>query len=213
MDDIPRADGHGEIITPEDPRYDPSILGQWDEHAGPRPNQLWGYCANCQQGFRWSVSEQQWRPWPGGLSLLPHLSGEELDELHDALVLRRQQLEAIVPVAQNPQSRHEVNYKVRMLWSLQTAVAEARYRLWPKDGPFAPRMWGEAWSDLGAWVQAQLDTFEVAPGQASEGARLAFEAVKAKLDEMERSSSDEILALRTAAIEASRSEPGSAESS
>lgn len=213
MDEVPRAEGHGEIVTPDDPRYDPSILEQWDEYAGPRPNQLWGHCADCPQGFRWSVSEQKWRPWPGGLSLLPHLSDEELDELHDALVLRRQQLEGVVPKAQNPHTRSEVHYKVRILWSLETAVAEARYRLWPKDGPYAPRKWGEAWQELERWVDDQLHRLSngVMPADALPTATKALMAVKAKLDEMEASSSGEILALRTAAIEVLRSEPGSDE--
>lgn len=178
-----RDGGEHEIVSPEDDdRYDIGKFARYNDTAGPRPNILWSHCANCDQLFRWSVSDQQWRLWPGGLSLLPHLSDEELDELHTAVILRMQQLGAVVPVAQATGTRSEINYKLRILQSLDTAIQEARYQLWPRDGDHKPRAWGEAWKALEQWVDAQLEGI----GGSSQNdmtiaAAGAFRAVRSKI--------------------------------
>jgi hypothetical protein len=202
-----------DIVDPDDrTRYDRAVLSRYDETAGPRPNLLWSWCARCSQCFRWSVSDQEWRPWPGGLALLPHLNDEELDELHVAIRLRMEQLGRWVPVATNPSSRAEVNYKLRILQSLDTAVQEARYGLYPPEGPYEPRLWGEAWRTLEKWVQAQLDGINrSSPTDMGLGAGAAFEAMKAQLERMKAASSGELLARRRGEIDPSPPQPGSAD--
>jgi hypothetical protein len=202
-----------QVVDPEDPSYDPTPLTRYDETAGPRPNMLWSYCAKCGLGFRWSVHDQQWRPWPGGLALLPHLMDEELDELHTAVIRRMQELSQVLPVSQATGTRSEVHYKLRILMSLSTAVAEARYGLFPPEGPYEPRLWGEAWDRLETWLDGKIAIFEAAPGQAANGAALALGEVKAEMGRMRASDSEDLLARRIAELETSRPEPGSAESS
>lgn len=203
-----------DIVDPDDrERYDPSVLARYDETAGPRPNMLWSYCSRCAQGFRWSLSDQQWRPWPSGLSLLPHLDDEELDELHVAILRRKDELGGVVPLAQSPETRAELHYKARILQSLDTAVQEARYALFPPEGPYEPRMWGEAWRTLETWVQAQIDGIDrSSQNDMSRAAAAAFAAIQSKIADMRRSNSSDLLARRRAEIDLSRPEPGSAES-
>jgi hypothetical protein len=201
-----------QVVDPEDPSYDQSVLGRYDEAAGPRPNMLWSYCAKCQLGFRWSVHDQQWRPWPGGLSLLPHLSDEELDELLVAVIRRMDELGQVVGMAQNTASRTELHYKLRILMSLSTAVAEARYGLFPPEGPYEPRLWGEAWDTLGTWVDVQLAGIDrSSSNDMTDGAKAAFEAVRAEVGRMRASTSEDLLARRIAELETNRPEPGSAD--
>lgn len=201
-----------QVAEPGDPAYDHSVLGRYDETAGPRPNTLWSYCAKCQLGFRWSVHDQQWRPWPGGLALLPHLTDEELDELLVAVLRRMDELGQIIGLAQNTATRSELHYKLRILMSLNTAIAEARYGLFPPEGPYEPRLWGEAWDTLERWLDSKIAVFEAAPGQAAAGATLALGEVKAEMGRMRTSTSEDFMARRIAELETSRPEPGSAES-
>lgn len=189
-----------QVVDPEDPSYDHSVLRRYDDTAGPRPNMLWSYCAKCQLGFRWSVHDQQWRPWPGGLSLLPHLNDEELDELLVAVIRRMDELGQHIGLAQNTATRSELHYKLRILMSLSTAIAEARYGLFPPEGPYEPRLWGEAWDTLGAWLVTKLAVFEAAPGQAAAGAALVLGEVKAEMDRMRASGSEDLLASRIAEL-------------
>lgn len=202
------------VAEPGDPAYDRSVLARYDEAAGPRPNTLWSYCVKCQLGFRWSVHDQQWRPWPGGLALLPHLSDEELDELLVAIIRRMDELGQHIGLAQNTATRSELHYKLRILMSLSTAVAEARYALFPPEGPYEPRLWGEAWDKLDAWIGVQLRGIErSSSNDMTDGAKAAFEAVRAEMGRMRASTSEDFLARRMAELETSRPEPGSAESS
>lgn len=124
------ADGdYHVVLDPEDPNFDRAVLARYDAALGPRPNNLWSYCRKCEQGFRWSVLSQQWRPWPGGLGLLPHYTDEELDELAMAIVRRMDELGNVVPIAQATGTRREINYKLVILNSLLTSVAECRHHL------------------------------------------------------------------------------------
>lgn len=204
-----------DIVDPDNRElYDPSVLARYDATAGPRPNVLWSYCAKCSRAFRWSVSDQQWRPWPGGLSLLPHLSDEELDELHVAVVRRTQELGGVIAVASNPATRAEINYKLGILHSLDTAVQEARYGLFPPEGPYEPRLWGEAWKTLEDWVQVQIDGIDrSSQNDMSFAAAAAFAAIQSKIADMRRSNSGGLPARRSAEIDLSRPQPGSAEPS
>ncbi len=177
--------GAHDIVSPEDDaRYDPGMLARYDGAYGSRPNILWSYCAHCDQAFRWSVGDQQWRPWPGGLGLLPHLSDEELDELHTAVVIRMHQLGSIVPIAQATETRSEINYKLRILQSVDTAIQEARYQLWPPKGDYKPRAWGEAWKALETWVQEQLDINGESQDNRHLSAKAAYRAMHAKIQEL-----------------------------
>lgn len=200
-----------QVVDPEDPAYDRSVLARYDE---PRPNMLWSYCSKCGLGFRWSVHDQQWRPWPGGLGQLPHLSDEELDELLVAIGIRMDMLARPVPIASNPESRAELHYKLRILMSLSTAVAETRYGLFPPEGPYEPRLWGEAWDKLDAWIGVQLRGIDrSSSNDMTDGAKAAFEAVRAEMGRMRASTSEDFLARRLAELDTSRPEQGSAEPS
>lgn len=201
-----------DIVNPEEERYNPTRLLRYNESYGPRPNILWTYCAKCGQGFRWSVPDQQWRPWPGGLALLPHMSDEELDELAVAVVRRMDELGKPVQVASATGTRAELHYKLRILSSLRTAVQEARYQLFPPAGAYEPRMWGEAWDDFERWAKEQRARFEAGKGQAAEGALLAFDGVLAKLDQMRAANSAGLMRRRQDEIGSSRPEPTSDDS-
>lgn len=185
-----REGGEHEVVSAsvEDrERYDPTVLGQHDQWAGPRPNQLWGYCLKCLEGMRWSVGDQEWRPWPGGLALLPHLTDEELDELRDAVVRRCQELARVGQIAQGEGTREELAYKLRILMSLHTAVQEARYQLWPSEGTYAPRTWGEAWTVLDRWIDDQLAGIaQSSQNDTTVGAANAFHAMKQKIRGLEQ---------------------------
>jgi hypothetical protein len=126
---------HGEIIRQIDdngpnPRYDPSVLATCDHRPRPDP-MLWGYCVDCHQGFRWSVTAQQWRPWPGRLAKLPELTDEELDELHLTLLNQIRELNGIRGMCQNVETSQLLEYRLSILMSLNTAVQEARWGLFP----------------------------------------------------------------------------------
>jgi hypothetical protein len=179
---------HGEVLTPAHEGYNPDVLGIVNALDGPRPDpDLWGYCGDCRQGFRWSVSDQQWRPWPGGLGMLPHLQDEELEELYVAVVVRRQELAAVLEVSQNPETDQQLNYKIRILRSLETALSEARYQLWPPTGNHEPRAWGEAWEVLDQWLGDQLGGIQRSSAtERSEGAALAFSAVRGAVEKLRK---------------------------
>ena len=130
-----------------------------------------------------------------------------------AVIRRMQELSQVVPMAQAIGTRSEVHYKLRILMSLNTAIAEARYHLFPPEGPYEPRLWGEAWDTLERWIADKLEVFEAAPGQAAAGAALVLGEVKAEMGRMRASCSEDLLARRIAELETSRPEPGSAESS
>lgn len=130
---------HGEILTgaiEHRDRYDPSVLARYDPafHVGREPA-LWGYCADCELAFRWSVSFQQWRPWPGGMALLPHLTDEELDALHMAITAYGRELASVGVMSQNDSTTMQMIHVLGLLSSLDTAVQEARHGLWPVEGP------------------------------------------------------------------------------
>ncbi len=201
--------GEHDIVDPESTTYDPSILARYD---GPRPNRLWTYCSKCSQGYRWSVHDQQWRPWPGGLAMLPYLTDEELDELLVAVIRRTQELSQMLPMAWATGSKAELHYKLRILQSLQTAVAEARYGLFPPEGPYEPRVWGEGWNVLQRWIQVQLEGIErSSPTEAGMGATAAFSSMQAQIERMRTADSSEFLATLQAQITSSPPEPGSAD--
>jgi len=194
-------------------RYDPSVLEKYNEYSGPRPNQLWGYCAKCREGMRWSVADQQWRRWPGGLGQLPHLNDEELDELGDAVAMRMHMLGEFIGQAQNTDTRSEIHYKLRILQSLSTAIQEARYHLYPPEGTYAPRFWGEAWTTLSLWIEEQLAGIErSSQTQAGFGAVVGFVAVKRKIDELKRGGKAAgVEETQDAPGQSSRSQPGPAD--
>jgi hypothetical protein len=105
--------------------YDPEVLG-----TVPNPA-LWGYCPVCWLGFRWSITDQRWRRWPGSLAMLPMLDDEELEELYIAVTVRSHALRVAHAVADTEisglgQSRAEVTHHLALLRSLSTAIAEAR---------------------------------------------------------------------------------------
>lgn len=116
---------HGEVLTLADDRdkFDTSVLG-------PTPNDYqYGYCADCRQGFRWSVSLQRWRLFPGDVVVLPMLTDEELDVLGSAVSYSMEHYGGIEALAQSHGVTTEVRYLLGILNSLQTAITEARYSL------------------------------------------------------------------------------------
>lgn len=181
---------HDEVLTAaDDPdRYDPGVFAN---HVFTPPNDhQWGYCARCMQPFRWSVLDQRWRPWPSGLALLPRLTDEELEEIQAALKEKAAVFGDVVRDAQSPQTQSDVGYHLLVLNSLMTAAAEARYGLFPPEGPHAPRVWGEAWDVLERWLGEQLaGVARSSPVDATEGARQAFEATKRRIAELREEAS------------------------
>jgi hypothetical protein len=176
---------HGEVITADDDegRWDPEVFASY-QFLPPNQHQ-WGYCVDCRQPFRWSVPDQRWRAWPGGLAHLPQYTDEELEVLGSALSGQTAQISAALELSIAEGMRAELGYRRVLLQSLSTSVAEARYSLWPPEGPHEPRVWGEAWAVLAAWVEEQMAGIrQSSSNSAAQGALAAFAEVRDKLGEL-----------------------------
>lgn len=176
---------HGEVITADDDegRWDPEVFAEY--RLLPPNKHQWGYCMDCRQPFRWSVIDQRWRAWPGGLAALPLYTDEELEVLESAVLGQAAQMDAALENSQSEGMRAELAYRRALLNSLSTSVAEARYSLWPPEGPHEPRVWGEAWTVLAAWVTEQVAGIQRSSlNPPAQGALAAFMEMQEKLGEL-----------------------------
>lgn len=189
---------HGEVITRADhpDRYMPEVWGDWG--FIPPDASTWGYCEFCEKTFRWSVPDQQWRPWPGGLAQLPLLTDEELEVLQSAIAGQAAAFDAALSSSQSETMKATLWHRWLTLQSLATATAETRYSLFPREGPHPARVWGEAWTVLEAWLDDHLAGPAVADDTTLLSVPQALRAVKAQIaalkapppNSVERRSSD-----------------------
>lgn len=135
-----RGEQHQVITAADNPElYDPGVLDAQGAPAVARfATGTWGYCERCHQGFRWSVIDQEWRFWPSGLAALPQLDDEELEVLHFALSLIATSQGMHRALSQTELMQAHLDRSIQILQSFDTAVLEARYALFPREGAGPP---------------------------------------------------------------------------